>query len=163
MQRQSWITEACSYLLKPTISWNRNAELLPEHLRIMQSSHIPNVLCCRIILPFVVDPPFQSKQYDIIHSTSPLSYFLHYLSCPTEDLPTEAPLWHLSSPLCICFVGSRGNLKPSHCPDSVQQQNKAGVCVSRLMRWNNYRNSVLTSSSSFKWNSLESALIIQWI
>lgn len=46
---RSCITEACCYLkLETAISWNRNPEL-PERLSIMQSSHIPNALCYRIL------------------------------------------------------------------------------------------------------------------
>lgn len=79
MQNQSCITEDCNLNLKTTNSWNRNSEPLPKHLSIMLSSHIPNVLCYRILFFHLWwTPRVQSKQSDMVKlapSPSPLSYF----------------------------------------------------------------------------------------
>lgn len=68
MHSQSCITQACCYLkLKTAISWNRNSELLPEHLSIMQSSHIPNALRYRILFFHLWwTPRFKSKHHDAV-------------------------------------------------------------------------------------------------
>lgn len=108
---RSCTTEACCYLkLETAISWNRNPEL-PEHLSIMQSSHIPNVLCYRILFFHLWwTPRFKSKQYDMVQllsSRSPLSYFRHYLSLPTSDLAKRS-MALTSAALHICSANLEG-------------------------------------------------------
>lgn len=108
---RSCITEACCYLkLETAISWNRNPEL-PKHLSIMQSSHIPNVLCYRILFFHLWwTPRFKSKQYDmgqLLSSRSPLSYFRHYLSLPTWDRAKRS-MALTSAALHICSANLDG-------------------------------------------------------
>lgn len=91
MQGQPCVAEDCCHLeLKTTNSWNRHSELLPKHLSIAQSSHIPNVLCYRIPFSSICGGPPESSLNNLIwhdsRSPSPLSYFQHYLSPPTSAL-----------------------------------------------------------------------------
>lgn len=112
MQSQSCIAEDCCHLeLKTTNSWNRNSELLPKHLSIMQSSHIPNVLCYRILFFHLWwTPRVQSKQSDMVQlsfSLSPL--ILWALPKPSNISPCQKKHgFDISAAPDICSANSEG-------------------------------------------------------
>ncbi len=151
MQRQSCITEDCCHLkLKTTNSWNRNSELLPKHLSIMQSCHIPNVLCYRILFFHLWwTPRVQSKQSDMVQ----LSLSLHILLAlpkPSNFSPCQKKHgFDISAAPDICSANLGGNLKPS-CP-ADQTECRAG-CSSRSEVWLGYVRSYGAWKGATNWH-----------
>lgn len=86
----------------------------------MQTSHIPNALCYRILFFHLWwTPTVQSKQSDMVQPScfpSPLSYFQHYLSLRASAFAKRSMAMTSRQPRPdICSANSGGNLKPS-CP-----------------------------------------------